>query len=122
MSKAKAKSNIAYLKKHSKWLLDAFGGIYRGRIISGELFWKYKASIFCIVLFAIFYVTMQYRIQMQTYRITELNKELKKANTNLLKASSQYHMSLREKDMQHISDSLHLSLEQPSEPAFIIEK
>ena len=93
-----------------------------GRILSIDFFRRYWWVVLGSAVMLMIYITNRYTCQTQMETIRTLQQELEVAKTERVRAKSAYMSRIRESQMQHMVDSLHLGLTIQEQPPFRIDK
>lgn len=91
-----------------------------GRMLSLDFFSRHWLWVLTIVVMLMIYITSRYTCQTQMEDIQRLTRELEVAKTERVREKSVYMSRIRESQMQHMVDSLHLGLTVQEQPPYKI--
>ncbi|MDE5688472.1 MAG: hypothetical protein K2I18_07610 [Paramuribaculum sp.] len=97
------------------------GRLIYGQVISLDFFKRHWLVVFTTVIVIMLYITQKYNCQTKMEEIRRLNTELEIVKTEHLRVRSMYMSNTRESSMQHLIDSLGLSLRVQEQPPFKLD-
>lgn len=89
-----------------------------GRVLSIDFFRRNWLLVLAAVVMLMVYITNRYKCQTQMETIRTLERELEVAKTERVRAKSIYMSRIRESSMQHMVDSLGLSITVQDQPPY----
>lgn len=95
--------------------------LFQGRLLSTRFFRRHWLAVMAIVAMFMIYIGNRYRCLTLMERIQTLEKELEVAQTERIREKSAYMSRIRESSMQHMVDSLGLSLTVREQPPYKIK-
>ena len=98
-----------------------FSRIYQGRILPYTFFTKYGVLVAGIIVFCIVITASKFHTMIQQSKIISLKTELNYCKSELVKATGEYNSKIREKFMLEKVDTLHLGLEMPEKPPYVLK-
>lgn len=96
--------------------------LLHGRMLSVEFFQQHWLPVIGIALMLIIYIMNRYENQTKMETIQKLERDLEVSRTEFVRAKSAYMSSIRESQMQHLVDSLHLGLTIQEQPPFEVKQ
>lgn len=102
------------VEKRDSFMLRAL----HGRVLSIDFFRRNWLFVLAAVAMLMVYITNRYKCQTQMETIRTLERELEVAKTERVRAKSIYMSRIRESSMQHMVDSLGLSITVQDQPPY----
>lgn len=93
----------------------------RGRGVSVNFFKSHAWIIIFFMAVVVMLIGMRYRTKVNMRRITELNKELKQAESDKIAEKALYMSLIRETDMVKLANDHNLGLRFSDEPPFLLD-
>lgn len=101
-------------------ILDGIVRLIWGDAVSSTFFGKYKFTVLIMTGLILVYISFKYECKTQKETIDRLNKELSIIRSEGIRQRSEYKSGTRESTMQSVIDSLHLRLNVPDQPPYLL--